>query len=69
MTQIPLPKPQLEPTSITADQYFEYTPEKLELIYDTIIAIQNQDLEIEIPAAMQTLTKQINTDWLIKSLT
>ena len=27
----PLPQPQLEPTSITFDQYAEYTPEKLEL--------------------------------------
>ncbi len=30
-TPPPLPKPQLKPTPITSDQYFEYTPEKLEL--------------------------------------
>ncbi|MEA5551965.1 hypothetical protein VB713_13520 [Anabaena cylindrica UHCC 0172] len=31
MTQTPLPQPQLEPCGITSDQYFEFTPEKLEL--------------------------------------
>ncbi len=31
MTQTPLPQPQLEPSGITSDQYFEFTPEKLEL--------------------------------------
>jgi len=31
MTQPPLPQPQLDRTPITSDQYFEYTPEKLEL--------------------------------------
>jgi hypothetical protein len=41
---------------------------ELDLIYDTIIAIQNQDLEIEIPAALQALIKQLNTDWLLKLL-
>jgi DNA polymerase III epsilon subunit-like protein len=41
---------------------------ELELIYDTIIAIQNQDLEVEISIALQTLTARLNTDWLIESL-
>ncbi|MBD2695241.1 hypothetical protein [Anabaena catenula] len=31
MTQPLLPQPQLEPNGITSDQYFEFTPEKLEL--------------------------------------
>lgn len=31
MTQPPLPQPQLDRTPITSEQYFEYTPEKLEL--------------------------------------
>jgi hypothetical protein len=31
MDKPPLPQPQLEPTGITSDQYFDYTPEKLEL--------------------------------------
>lgn len=31
MTQPSLPQPQLNPTGITSDQYFHYTPEKLEL--------------------------------------
>ncbi|CAN1213595.1 Tail assembly chaperone [Tumidithrix helvetica PCC 7403] len=31
MSKPPLPQPQLDRTPITSDQYFEYTPEKLEL--------------------------------------
>ena len=31
MPKPPLPQPQLDRTPITSDQYFEYTPEKLEL--------------------------------------
>ena len=31
MNKPPLPKPQLDRTPITCDQYFDYTPEKLEL--------------------------------------
>ena len=42
MTQTPLPKPQLEPNGITADQYFEYTPEKLELT-DGLYSYGGQD--------------------------
>jgi hypothetical protein len=33
MNQPPLPKPQLDRTPITLDQYLEYTPEKLELMH------------------------------------
>ncbi|RUT05632.1 hypothetical protein DSM106972_036390 [Dulcicalothrix desertica PCC 7102] len=32
-SQPPLPKPQLEPSGITSEQYLEFTPEKLEF-YD-----------------------------------
>jgi len=31
MDKTPLPQPRLEPTGINSDQYFDYTPEKLEL--------------------------------------
>ncbi|MDJ1182391.1 hypothetical protein [Roseofilum casamattae] len=31
MTQPPLPEPNLDPQPITSEQYFAYTPEKLEL--------------------------------------
>ncbi|AFZ60981.1 hypothetical protein H6G54_28535 [Anabaena cylindrica FACHB-243] len=31
MTQPSLPQPKLEPSGITSDQYFEFTPEKLEM--------------------------------------
>jgi DNA polymerase III epsilon subunit-like protein/GTPase SAR1 family protein len=41
---------------------------QIDLIYDTIIAIQNQDLEVEISTALQAITAQLNTDWLLKSL-
>jgi hypothetical protein len=30
-SQTPLPQPQLKPKGITSEQYFDYTPEKLEL--------------------------------------
>lgn len=33
MTTPPLPQPQLDSAPITLDQYHEYTPEKLELLY------------------------------------
>jgi hypothetical protein len=33
MTTPPLPQPQLDRAPITLDQYHEYTPEKLELLY------------------------------------
>ena len=39
------------------------------MIHDTITAIQNQDLEIKIPAALKSLTQQLDTGWLLKSLT
>lgn len=31
-SQAPFPQPQLNPTGITSEQYFEFTPEKLELM-------------------------------------
>lgn len=31
MSKPPLPQPELDPQPITSEQYFEYTPEKLEL--------------------------------------
>ncbi len=42
---------------------------ELELIYDTIVAIQNQDLEIELPIALHTLTNQLHSEWLLRLLT
>jgi hypothetical protein len=43
MTQPPFPQPQLNRTPITSDQYFEYTPEKLEL-WDGFYNYGGQDM-------------------------
>ncbi|PZV16010.1 MAG: hypothetical protein DCF20_09660 [Pseudanabaena sp.] len=44
MTTPPLPQPQLDRAPITLDQYQEYTPEKLELLYG-FYAYSGQDVK------------------------
>ena len=43
-SQPPLPQPKLESAGITSDQYFEFTPEKLERATDIWVMVDKTNL-------------------------